>query len=33
MACSASFATTDEVFDKVYPLTAGGNFQLDNVNG
>jgi DUF4097 and DUF4098 domain-containing protein YvlB len=33
LACSASFATTDQVFDKVYPLTAGGNFQLENVNG
>ncbi|HXA56214.1 MAG TPA: DUF4097 family beta strand repeat-containing protein [Candidatus Acidoferrum sp.] len=28
-----SFATTDQVFDKVYPLSSGGNFQLDNVNG
>lgn len=33
LACGASFATTDQLFDKVYPLTAGGNFQLDNVNG
>ena len=23
----------DTMFHKVYPLTAGGNFQLDNVNG
>jgi hypothetical protein len=28
-----SFATTDQLFDKIYPLTSGGNFQLDNVNG
>jgi hypothetical protein len=25
--------TTDQLFDKVYPLAAGGNFQLDNING
>jgi len=31
--CSASVATTDQIFDKTYPLTSGGNFQLDNVNG
>jgi hypothetical protein len=31
--CLPSFATTDQVFDKVYPLSSGGNFQLDNVNG
>jgi DUF4097 and DUF4098 domain-containing protein YvlB len=28
-----SFATTDQVFDKIYPLSSGGNFQLDNING
>src|SRR5579872_4643829 len=28
-----SFATTDQLFDKTYPLAAGGNFQLDNING
>jgi Putative adhesin len=28
-----SLATTDQVFDKTYPLAAGGNFQLDNING
>ena len=33
LACSTSFATTDQLFDKVYPLASGGNFQLDNVNG
>ena len=32
-ACSASIAKTDQTFDKTYPLTSGGNFQLDNVNG
>lgn len=35
MLCVAlpSFATNDQLFDKVYPLSSGGNFQLDNVNG
>ena len=33
LSCLPSFATTDQVFDKVYPLSSGGNFQLDNVNG
>jgi hypothetical protein len=28
-----SHATTDQLFDKIYPLSAGGNFQLDNING
>jgi hypothetical protein len=28
-----SRATTNQLFDKVYPLSSGGNFQLDNVNG
>lgn len=28
-----SFATNDQLFDKIYPLSSGGNFQLDNVNG
>jgi hypothetical protein len=28
-----SFATTDQLFDKTYPLSANGNFQLDNING
>jgi len=28
-----SFATTEQLFDKTYPLSAGGNFQLDNING
>lgn len=29
-----SFAnTTDQIFEKTYPLTAGGHFILDNVNG
>jgi hypothetical protein len=28
-----SFATTNELFDKTYPLSSGGNFQLDNING
>ena len=27
------FANTDQLFDKVYPLPSGGNFQLDNING
>jgi hypothetical protein len=27
------FANTDQLFDKVYPLSSGGNFQLDNING
>jgi hypothetical protein len=33
--CTAlpSFATNDQLFDQMYPLSAGGNFQLDNVNG
>lgn len=26
-------ATTNELFDKTYPLSSGGNFQLDNING
>jgi DUF4097 and DUF4098 domain-containing protein YvlB len=33
VCCLPSFATTDQVFDKIYPLSSGGNFQLDNVNG
>ena len=28
-----SFAADDTLFHKVYPLAAGGNFQLENVNG
>ena len=28
-----SFATNDQLFDKIYPLSSGGDFQLDNVNG
>lgn len=28
-----SFANTDQLFDKIYPLASGGNFQLDNING
>lgn len=34
LGCMAapSFAD-DTLFHKVYPLTAGGNFELDNVNG
>ncbi len=28
-----SAATTNELFDKTYPLSSGGNFQLDNING
>lgn len=28
-----SFATTEQLFDKTYPLSADGNFQLDNING
>ncbi|HTZ73868.1 MAG TPA: DUF4097 family beta strand repeat-containing protein [Candidatus Aquilonibacter sp.] len=28
-----SFGNADQLFDKVYPLPAGGNFQLDNING
>ncbi len=35
VACLAlpGFANTDQVFVKTYPLAAGGNFTLDNVNG
>jgi Toastrack DUF4097 len=28
-----SFATTEQVFEKTYPLESGGQFLLDNVNG
>lgn len=28
-----SFATTEQVFEKTYPLESGGHFLLDNVNG
>ena len=28
-----AFATTEQVFEKTYPLQAGGQFVLDNVNG
>lgn len=28
-----SFATTEQVFEKTYPLQSGGHFILDNVNG
>jgi Putative adhesin len=28
-----SFATTEQVFEKTYPLMSGGQFVLDNVNG
>lgn len=28
-----SFATTEQVFEKTYPLASGGQFVLDNVNG
>lgn len=28
-----SFATTEQVFERTYPLQAGGHFVLDNVNG
>src|SRR5208337_2927638 len=33
--CAAlpGFATTTQVFEKTYPLQAGGHFILDNVNG
>lgn len=31
--CSASFATNNDLFEKVYPLNEGGNFQLENING
>jgi hypothetical protein len=27
------FATTDQIFQKTYPLPSGGHFILDNVNG
>ena len=30
---SPAFANTDQLFDKTYPLSSGGNFQLDNING
>jgi DUF4097 and DUF4098 domain-containing protein YvlB len=35
LACLAvpGRAADDTMFHKVFPLTAGGNFQLDNVNG
>jgi len=40
LACAAilaiafpGLATTEQVFDKTYPLQAGGHFALDNVNG
>jgi hypothetical protein len=28
-----SFATTEQVFERTYPLQSGGHFVLDNVNG
>jgi DUF4097 and DUF4098 domain-containing protein YvlB len=33
LLCLPAFATNDQLFDKIYPLSSGGNFQLDNVNG
>jgi hypothetical protein len=35
IACCAlpGFANTNQVFEKTYPLAAGGHFTLDNVNG
>jgi hypothetical protein len=31
--CLPSFANTDQVFHEIYKLPAGGQFQLDNING
>ena len=31
--CLPALAKDGQLFDKTYPLTAGGSFQLDNVNG
>jgi hypothetical protein len=31
--CLPGFANTDQVFNEIYKLPAGGHFQLDNVNG
>ena len=33
VAALPAFATTNQLFDKTYPLTAGGDFRLDNING
>ena len=31
--CLPAFGNTNQLFDRTYPLTSGGNFELDNVNG
>lgn len=33
VVCLPALAKDDQLFDKTYPLSAGGKFQLDNVNG
>ena len=33
MVCHPGFANTEQVFNEVYKLPAGGQFQLDNING
>jgi hypothetical protein len=33
LVCFPSFATTERVFERTYPLHSGGQFVLENVNG
>ena len=33
LCSSPGFATTEQIFERTYPLQSGGHFLLDNVNG
>jgi Putative adhesin len=33
LVCHPAFATTEQVFERTYPLQSGGHFVLENVNG